>query len=293
MGLNQAKDQRSQRRRPPPIEINNPFRKADPSCAQEEISPQTYLTIDPKMVFPYHIDEENEVIYKMANNGTWTMKPRGEKNGPEHAGKWVRWAEVPQTLEFNYDWVLTKIAAETRSADLRRLINQLMLIRAAHDITEFPTHRAFTSGPHDDSKSLVPVYGTQALLNSDGSYVTLVAWDHLLKDVKNASKLMQIRRRWNMAGQKKVARWCRWGRDQLINNRTEFVEDLIAGYVIERRLDGHDLPPIGLGYRRRQECEWDGNVKGPWDPETRTEFDKAVTAWWDKEVDSNRLLPPQ
>lgn len=158
-----------------------------------------------------------------------------------------------------------------------------MFVRQAHDICEFPTYKTPTSVPYTP-KSLAPSYGAKAILTPDGSYSSLVNWDYLLDDVKNASKLMQMRRRWNMNGQKKVARWCRWGRNQLIKNRTEFVEDIAAGYVIERRLDGRHLLPISLGYRRDQECNWDGNVKGPWDPETRTEHDKAVSAWWDEKA---------
>ena len=121
MNLDQLRDKNPQRRRPPPIEINRLLSDRDADQSRLTISQRNFQTMIPQMIFPYHIDEENEVIYKMANNGTWTMKPRKEKDGAQPAGKLVRWAEVPQTLEFNYDWVLTKIAAQTRSVSTEPL----------------------------------------------------------------------------------------------------------------------------------------------------------------------------
>lgn len=118
MRFDQAKKEKNpRRRRPPPIEIKNPVPKPDARHSRHPPSPRSHsecTKVQAKAVFPYHIDEENEIIYKMANDGTWTQGvPSGEQE--EHSGKLVRWAEVPQTLEFNYDWVLTKIAAEARN----------------------------------------------------------------------------------------------------------------------------------------------------------------------------------
>jgi hypothetical protein len=155
----------------------------------------------------------------------------------------------------------------------------MMLVRQAHDVSEFPT-RIMPDLDFDVPEEPVPPYAADAILNSDGSYATWVGWDHLLHNIKAASKLMQARRRWNMQGMKKVAAWCVWGRNQTIMNRTEFVEDTRGGYVIEKRFDGRDGSQTRLGYRRQEECGW-GNVTGPWDPETRTDHDRAVTAWWE------------
>lgn len=163
-------------------------------------------------------------------------------------------------------------------SDLKRVINQLMRVRQAHDVCEFPTRKVPVSHL-GESRSTVSIYGAGALLNPDGSYATLVDWDHFLDDAKNASNVMQMRRRWNMQGSKKVARWCLWGRSQMVKNRTEFAEDIGAGYVIKKILEGHDISPTRLGYRREQECDWGSNVKGPWDPKARTGRDKAVIAW--------------
>jgi hypothetical protein len=112
------KEKNPRRRRPPPIEIKKPVPKPDACQSRHVPSPRSHSeVIKDQAVFPYHIDEENEIIYKMANDGTWTQGvPSGEQG--EHSGKLVRWAEVPQTLEFNYDWVLTKIAAETRNVSV-------------------------------------------------------------------------------------------------------------------------------------------------------------------------------
>jgi len=154
-----------------------------------------------------------------------------------------------------------------------------MRVRQAHDITRFPTRIApvLEFGVPENP---APRYAADPILNADGSYATSVNWDYLLRDIKNASKLMQERRRWNMQGMKKVVRWCVWGRSQIIANRTEFVGDVDGGYVIEKGQDGLFVAKVRLGYRRKVDCHW-GNVTGPWDPETRTDHDKAVTAWWE------------
>lgn len=154
-----------------------------------------------------------------------------------------------------------------------------MRVRQAHDIAEFPTRIAPVLD-FNVPENPVPLYAADAILNSDGSYATLVNWDYLLRDLKDASKLMQERRRWNMQGMKKVVRWCAWGRSQMIKNRTEFVEDIDGGYVIEKGFDSLFMSQVRLGYRRKEDCHW-GNVTGPWDPETRTDHDKAVFAWWE------------
>lgn len=177
-------------------------------------------------------------------------------------------------------------------SDLRRVINQLMRIRQTHDVCEFPTRKVPVSDL-GESQSAVSIYGASALLNPDGSYATLVDWDHLLDDVKNASKLMQMRRRWKMQGLKKVARWCLWGRGQMVKNRTGFAEDIVAGYVIKKTLQGHDISPTRLEYRREQECDWGSSVKGPWDLEARTGHDKAVTSWWEDGAGCGVRAPSQ
>lgn len=150
-----------------------------------------------------------------------------------------------------------------------------MLVRQAHDVSEFPT-RIMPVPEYDVPEEPVPPYGADAILNSDGSYATWVNWDYLLRDIKDASKLMMARRRWKMQGTKKVAAWCVWGRNQTIENRTEFVEDIRKGYVIEKSFGGQDGSQTRLGYRRQEECGW-GSVTVPWDPETRTDHDRAVT----------------
>lgn len=114
----QTKNKNQQRRRPQPIEINRAVPKHEGHQSRQVLSPRSHPRISPQTVFPYHIDEENEVIYKMANDGTWTMKSPGEKD-ERHSGTLVRWAGVPQSLQFNYDWVLTKIAAQARSVGPR------------------------------------------------------------------------------------------------------------------------------------------------------------------------------
>lgn len=115
----QAKDKKPQRRRPQPIEINRAVPKPEGHQSRQVLSPRSHSRVSPQTVFPYHIDEENEVIYKMANDGTWTMGSPGEKH-EAHSGTLVRWAGVPQSLQFNYDWVLTKIAAQARSVGSQR-----------------------------------------------------------------------------------------------------------------------------------------------------------------------------
>ncbi|KEF61426.1 uncharacterized protein A1O9_02992 [Exophiala aquamarina CBS 119918] len=282
MRLDHARNGKApQRRRPPPVEIKKtvPIPKTDEQRSRHvtSLGRSDSPINDTHAIFPYHIDEENEIIYKRANDGTWTQGvPSAAEREDDNPGKLVRWAEVPQTLEFNYDWTMTKIAAECRDVDLRRVVNHLMRVRTAHDIAEYPIRIAPVLD-FDLPEEPKPVYGAEAILNADGSYAILVNWDYLLRDIKDTSRLMQDRRRWNMQGMRKVARWCAWGRSQLIENRTAFVEDIDRGYVIEKGLDGLFLSQVRLGYRREEDCYW-GNVTGPWDPESRTEHDKSVTA---------------
>lgn len=122
MRLEQAKKGKTpQRHRPPPIEIKKPvpIPKSDERQRRQVASLRSHSPINnADAAFPYHIDEENEIIYKRANDGTWTQGVLSVAEREQNPGQLVRWAEVPQTLEFNYDWALTKIAAECRDVSL-------------------------------------------------------------------------------------------------------------------------------------------------------------------------------
>jgi len=120
MRLDQAKKGKTPvRRRLPPIDTKKtasvPVPKSDAQRPRPVNSLRSHSPVNnADAVFPYHIDEENEIIYKRANDGTWTQGVLSVVEREHNPGKLARCAEVPQTLEFNYDWTLTKIAAECR-----------------------------------------------------------------------------------------------------------------------------------------------------------------------------------
>lgn len=66
--------------------------------------------------FPYHIDDDAEIIFNITNpgnlpNGTAVTDSSGTL-------RVVRWGELPQTVEFHLDWTLEKVAYEVNSVSV-------------------------------------------------------------------------------------------------------------------------------------------------------------------------------
>lgn len=66
--------------------------------------------------FPYHINDDAEIILNISNQGN----PANGSSVTDSGGnlKVVRWGELPQTVEFHLDWTLEKVAYEVNSVSV-------------------------------------------------------------------------------------------------------------------------------------------------------------------------------
>ncbi len=101
--------------------------------------------------------------------------------------------------------------------------------------------------PFEQQSSMA--YNVNALRSEDGLYVSQSNWDELLREMKSMARDMHQARKWREQGRKSVSRWCKWGANERLKERGDFVEEFAVGYEIERGADG-EVWSVKLGYRR-------------------------------------------